>query len=189
MNALATKRAQALDRIKAACVTVLGSGYLWPPGTWGSAVAAAAFALVWWLVGLSAGPRWGVDVIVVAGVLVSSALSVICGEWAIQRFQRADPHEFVLDEFAGQWVALLLLPLAGTASATALAAVVFGQFVLFRLADIVKPPPARQLEKLPAGWGILMDDLMAGVYANLAGQLIWRLTPLAGWLAHPSIAA
>lgn len=189
MSAAATERVKTLDRIKAACITVLGSGYLWPPGTWGSAVAALAFVLVWWLTGLSGGPGRAVDAIVIAGVLASSATCVIWGEWAIQRFQRADPREFVLDEFAGQWIALLALPLAGHLSPTALAAVVFSQFVLFRVADVIKPPPARQFEKLPAGWGILMDDLMAGVYANIAGQLLWRLTPLAAWLAHPAAAA
>jgi phosphatidylglycerophosphatase A len=52
--------------------------------------------------------------------------------------------------------------------------VVLIAFVAFRFFDILKPPPCRQLEKLPAGWGILMDDLMAGVYANLASQLVIR---------------
>jgi phosphatidylglycerophosphatase A len=188
LSATVPQPVKAPDSIKAACITVLGSGYLWPPGTWGSAVAAAAFVLIWWLIGLAAGPRWAVDAVVVAGVLASSAMSVMWGEWAIQRFQRADPHEFVLDEFAGQWIALLALPLAGTANAASLAAVVFGQFVLFRVADVIKPPPARQFEKLPAGWGILMDDLMAGIYANVVGQLLWRLTPLAAWLAHSAAA-
>jgi phosphatidylglycerophosphatase A len=140
--------------------------------------------LVWWVNALASGPRLAVDAIVVAGVLVSSGLCVVWGEWAIKRFRQADPHEFVLDEFAGQWVALLGLPLAAQVHVAGVIAVVFGQFVLFRLADIAKPPPARQLEKLPAGWGILMDDLMAGVYANGAGQLLWRLTPLAAWLAR-----
>jgi phosphatidylglycerophosphatase A len=189
LSAAVPEGVKAPERIKTACITVLGSGFLWPPGTWGSAVAALGFLLVWWLIGLAAGPRAVIDIVLAAGVLVSSAMCVIWGEWAIRRFQRADPHEFVLDEFAGQWVALLALPLAGPVDAIALAAVVFGQFILFRLADIVKPPPARQFERLPAGWGILMDDLMAGVYANIAGQFLWRMTPLAAWIAHRATAA
>jgi phosphatidylglycerophosphatase A len=48
-------------------------------------------------------------------------------------------------------------------------------FAAFRLFDVTKPPPARQLEHLPAGWGILMDDLAAAVYANLLCQIILRL--------------
>ncbi len=63
-----------------------------------------------------------------------------------------------------------------------MAGVLVGQFLLFRVFDVVKPPPARQAEALPAGWGILTDDLIAGVYANLVGQVIWRVTPLAGML-------
>ncbi|MBP9026496.1 MAG: phosphatidylglycerophosphatase A [Phycisphaerae bacterium] len=182
-------RLKTAELIKTACITVLGSGYLWPPGTWGSAVGALAFVVIWWLNGLAAGPQWTVDLIVVAGVLVSSVMSVIWGEWAIQRFGRADPRQFVLDEFAGQWVALLAVPLALAATPAALAAVVFGQFFFFRIADVIKPPPARQLEKLPAGWGILLDDLMAGVYANVAGQLLWRATPLASWLTQQTATA
>ena len=47
-------------------------------------------------------------------------------------------------------------------------------FTFFRLFDILKPPPVRQLERLPHGWGILMDDLAAGVYANILGQILIR---------------
>jgi phosphatidylglycerophosphatase A len=54
------------------------------------------------------------------------------------------------------------------------AAVLAVQFFLFRLFDVVKPPPARQLERLPAGWGILLDDLAAGIYANIVGQVVFR---------------
>jgi len=61
--------------------------------------------------------------------------------------------------------------------------VIGGQFVLFRALDVIKPPPARGLERLRAGWGILLDDLVAGAYANVLGQLLWRATPLAAWLA------
>ena len=54
-------------------------------------------------------------------------------------------------------------------------------FLLFRLFDIWKPPPARRFERLPGGLGVVADDLMAGVYANLCGQLLWRvLWPGAG---------
>jgi phosphatidylglycerophosphatase A len=65
----------------------------------------------------------------------------------------------VVDEVAGMWTSLLLLPFTP--------AVVAAAFVAFRVMDVTKPYPARQLEALPGGWGIMSDDMMAGVYANL----------------------
>jgi phosphatidylglycerophosphatase A len=53
-------------------------------------------------------------------------------------------------------------------------------FVLFRIFDIIKPPPIRQLEKLKGAWGVLMDDVLAGVYAQIALQIFWRLGGLDG---------
>lgn len=173
------------DRLKAACITVLGSGYLRPaPGSWGSLVAALIFAGLWWLAALLREPPWVVDVIIaLLGVLLASWLSVRWGEWAVTRYGGSDPREFVLDEFAGQWLALLWLPPVACWGLWAFAWVVGVQFVLFRILDVIKPPPARQMERWPAGWGILCDDLMSGFYALVAGQLIWRLSPLADWLS------
>ena len=74
----------------------------------------------------------------------------------------------VVDEVVGQWVSLLLLPLTPLT-------VVLG-FLLFRLLDVLKPWPARDFERLPGGWGIMADDVMAGIYANLlvrVGLLVW----------------
>lgn len=173
----------ARDVFKAACVTVLGAGYGRPaPGTWGSAVGVGAFAALWWL-GASVAQRWLVEALVVGVVVVSAIASVRLGVWAVARFESQDPRPFVLDEFAGQLVALLGLPVALGAPPAVLLCVTGGQFVLFRVLDIVKPPPARRLERLPAGWGILLDDLVAGAYANVVGQLVWRASPLASWLA------
>jgi phosphatidylglycerophosphatase A len=123
-----------------------------------------------------------VELVLIAGVVVSSWLSVRWGPWAIAHFGDEDPHPFVLDEFAGQWVALLILPIGYHASGWAVACTAGLAFLLFRVFDVIKPPPARQAEHLPAGWGILTDDLVAGLYANLVGQLVWRLTPLGTWL-------
>lgn len=75
-----------------------------------------------------------------------------------------DPQFVVIDEVAGQWVALLFAPLAWK---TLLAG-----FILFRAFDIVKPPPVRQLERLPEGTGIVMDDVAAGIYALAVLQLL-----------------
>ena len=79
-----------------------------------------------------------------------------------------DPHIVVVDEVIGQWITL-----AGSATfnwRSWLAA-----FVMFRLLDIWKPAPARQLESLPGGWGIVADDVMAGLYGALAIFVLDRL--------------
>lgn len=108
---------------------------------------------------------------------------VAWGPWAVDYYgarsrKKGDPSAVVLDECAGQWLALVAMPLAG--GWIEIAAVLAVQFFLFRLFDVLKPPPARQLEKLPDGWGILLDDLAAAVYANLVGQVVFRIF-LQGW--------
>ena len=172
------------DRLKTLCITVLGSGFLpVAPGTWGWLVAIVLFAPVWFVAPWTVVPRTFTTVVLIAGILLASWLSVRWGGWAIAKFGDDDPHPFVLDEFAGQWVALLALPIRPDAGLRTVAVILAGQFVLFRVFDVLKPPPARQAERLPAGYGILIDDLFAGLYANLVGQLLWRLTPLAAWIA------
>jgi phosphatidylglycerophosphatase A len=150
-------------------VTFFGSGYLpVAPGTWGSAAAAVCFLGIY-----AAAPHpicWNGTTIIL--IVAASAGSIACGRWAVKHFGRPDPGPFVLDEAAGQWLALLALPL--TDLRTAVAAVVV-QFLVFRILDIVKPPPARRLEQLPHGWGILTDDLVSALYANIIGQVVFRL--------------
>lgn len=75
-----------------------------------------------------------------------------------------DPSIIVIDEIVGMLVALAFLPKTAT--------VVVLTFVMFRLFDIVKPFPVRNLERIPAGWGIMLDDVAAGVYANVVCRLI-----------------
>jgi len=70
-----------------------------------------------------------------------------------------DPSIVVIDEVVGMWIALMFIPLHSVSAAIA--------FVAFRFFDIVKPPPARQLERIPNGWGIMVDDVVAGIYANV----------------------
>jgi phosphatidylglycerophosphatase A len=171
------------DGLKAACITVLGSGHApFASGTWGSATAILLAAPLWFTAAALALPRWNIELAFVAGILLSCILSIVWGVWAVTHYGRKDPKQFVLDEFAGQWVALLVLPIAASAPLWTLTCVWGGQFFLFRIFDIIKPPPAAQLERLPAGWGILLDDLFAGLYANLVGQALWRFTPAAAWL-------
>ncbi|MBI1805169.1 MAG: phosphatidylglycerophosphatase A [Ignavibacteriae bacterium] len=81
----------------------------------------------------------------------------------------ADPSIVVIDEVVGMWVSLLFLP---KGIVVALAA-----FVAFRAFDIVKPFPARHVERYPNGWGIMLDDVFAGVYANIIVQVLVHLFP------------
>ena len=76
--------------------------------------------------------------------------------------ENPDPHIVVIDEIVGMWIAVLMLPKTTW--------VIVAAFLLFRLFDIVKPFPARQSEKLPGGWGIMVDDVVAGIYANIVVQ-------------------
>jgi phosphatidylglycerophosphatase A len=140
-----------------ALATAFGAGYMpKAPGTWGSAVGL----LLWFLLPAS---TWA--------QLAAIALVVIAGSWsagvAERHFGRHDPGQVVIDEVAGMLITLFLNP-AGWLSAA-------GGFLLFRAADILKPFPARRLERLPGGLGIMADDVMAGIYANLALRAILAL--------------
>jgi phosphatidylglycerophosphatase A len=152
-------------------VTGLGTGYLpVAPGTWGSAAAAGVFLLLAWLSGGSAAVVGGAMLALAAAATIGCAA---LGEFAEKAFGGKDPRRCSLDEWAGQALTFFLLPLGG--GLRDLLVVAAAGFVAFRLFDIIKPPPARGAQRLPAGWGIVADDLVAAVYANLACQLLLRL--------------
>jgi phosphatidylglycerophosphatase A len=145
------------------------------PGTYGSAAASLLLFLVYLAydhVGLlSSHPSiWPITLI--AGLVLLSILSVALAPWAIAYFGREDPGPFVLDEAAAICLTMLFLPLRPGWHELIPIALGFGAFRLF---DIWKPPPVRQIEELPRGWGILLDDLAAAVYANILCQLVLRL--------------
>jgi phosphatidylglycerophosphatase A len=161
-------------RIRLVLLTVLGLGHLRPaPGTWGSLPAPIAVLLLVWAIG----PHWSIDVSLVLGCVLFSVVCVRFGHLAEARWGAKDPGQVVADEMAGQCVALLLLPWRGMDQPDAwrwnltIAAVAF---LAFRAMDILKPPPANQLQSRPAGWGILLDDLAAGVYALIITQIVAR---------------
>jgi len=134
-------------------------GYLpLAPGTFGTLPAVALYLL--------AARTPLTDVIIAAALLCSCAAAVAFGRQAQADFGKEDPRPFVLDEFAGYLVAVLFLGSGLIVWKAVLA------FVAFRLFDVVKPFPARRLESLPGGWGILMDDIMAGIYANIAMRVV-----------------
>ncbi len=140
------------------------------PGTWASLGAVAVFLALH--LTLPAGLPWWA---ILAGVVLASAACVALSPWAIATYRSKDPRPMVLDEVAGQWLGLLFVPLGAGWRAVW---VVGAAFALFRVFDVLKPPPARQLERLSAGWGILCDDLAAGVMTNVVLQLalyfFWR---------------
>jgi phosphatidylglycerophosphatase A len=145
-------------------LTVFGLGRLRPaPGTWGSlppvALAAALFAM-----DLTPGSGW--YELVLAGIgVVFAAACVVQGDLAEAVLGKKDHGSIVADETAGQCVPLLILPSAGMATPALAAFTLVLAFLAFRAADIVKPWPARQIQSLRAGWGVLADDLVAGLYA------------------------
>lgn len=150
---------KVVDLLARGVATAFGSGHSpFAPGTAGSAVGV----LLFWPM---AGWRWPWQVGACLALLLVGALAATR---VAERVGLKDPGIVVVDEVLGQWVTLLALPFT---PATA----VLG-FLLFRAMDIVKPWPARDLERLPGGWGIMADDVAAGVYAHLAlrvGLLVW----------------
>jgi len=134
--------------------TVFGAGFFpVAPGTFASLLAALGFRFAF------------------SGLAPIAYASLVCGiillgTWASSRTARLvgqkDPRRVVIDEVAGQLVAL--------AAAPAEWPWVVAGFVLFRFFDILKPFPIRRLEALPGGWGIMADDVLAGLYAALLLQ-------------------
>lgn len=149
-------------------------------GTFGSAGAIAISLMAWGVWTTAGGSAMQLDAVWVVLMLLSCVACVGWGRWAVAFYsERAvkagDPGQVVIDEFAGQWIALLAMPMTGHDHWTTALAIFAMQFFLFRVFDVLKLPPARQLEKFPAGWGILLDDIAAGVHANIVGQIFFRL--------------
>jgi len=157
------------DSIRKAVCTVSGLGYSpVAPGTVGSLPAVVIFVVI-----AGAAPPQFQTLLIAACFAATAALNVVLGSWAERYWQRKDPKEFVLDEVAGFFLTVLLF----RGPDILLTAV--WSFVATRLFDIIKTPPARTLEKLPAGWGILLDDLVASLYAAASLHLALRYFPYA----------
>jgi phosphatidylglycerophosphatase A len=138
------------DLVSTMVATAFGAGYSpFAPGTAGSAVGLLLF--------------WPLHHLPLGAQLAAVAALYFAGVAASTRVARGlgveDPGLVVVDEVVGMWTSLLLLPFTPWTAAAG--------FVLFRVMDVFKPYPARQFESLPGGWGIMTDDLMAGIYANL----------------------
>ena len=136
------------------------------PGSWGSLPSAIIFGLVYYL----GGSGTVAIVLMVVLLIVGSVVFLKLSDAAVAATGNEDPNEVVADEVAGQALTFLAMPLVidTTPSTRQLVAIVVVGYFLFRLFDTVKPWPSYRLEELPGGWGILADDLMAGVYAGIA---------------------
>lgn len=145
--------------------TFFGTGFLKPgPGTYGSVAITALWLVAAWLL------NHNTQQLLIA-TLIALALSVALGIPAATRTAREsgrkDPGFVVIDEVAGQLIALIAVTPDWPHALLAL--------LCFRFFDILKPPPIRSLEALPEGTGIVVDDLAAGVYALIVVQLISHL--------------
>ncbi|MFH1277381.1 MAG: phosphatidylglycerophosphatase A [Candidatus Eisenbacteria bacterium] len=151
------------DRLAWLIYSFFGSGRApVAPGTAGSAAAALLLLLPGRVPGVPAWerPEWALAI----------ALVFFAGVWAAGRAEARfgrDPGIVVIDEVAGMMVALFLLPNS--------AAAVAGAFLLFRFFDIVKPFPVRAVERARGGWGVMLDDVLAGCYAHVALRLLLAL--------------
>jgi phosphatidylglycerophosphatase A len=147
--------------------TVFGAGFLKPgPGTYGSIVAlllwyAAAHALHPSQLALSIGTAIAAIIVTLIGI---PAATIVASESG-----RKDPSHVVIDEAAGQLIALILAQPDWRQAVLAL--------ILFRIFDIFKPPPIRKLERLPEGTGIMLDDVLAGIYALIVFWILTHLFP------------
>ena len=107
----------------------------------------------------------------IACLLIAAVVVTLVGTWAASRVESLhgtkDPHKVVIDEVAGQLIALIAIPLQAETWWTIVLA-----FLLFRFFDIVKPYPARNFENLHGGLGIMADDVVAGIYAAICVAVI-----------------
>ena len=135
------------DRVAIVIATVGGAG--WSPVAPGTVGSAVALGLIWFV----PGDR--------LGLVVFFVVVTVVGVWAADRAERRlggkDPGAIVIDEVAGMTLSVMFFPRTP--------AVLLAGFVLFRIFDVVKPPPARGSQKLSGGVGVMVDDLIAGLYA------------------------
>lgn len=137
-----------------AICSVGGAGYFpKAPGTFASALAATSFYFF--------NPAWQV----LSLLIITSLILGILFTPYIEQNSGKDPGLIVIDEVAGQWLAFLFLPLNNPA-------ILITGFILFRVFDIWKPLGINNLQTLKSGWGVMLDDILAGVYANIILQIL-----------------
>jgi len=149
----------ALDRVRAAIVSCLGLGYApFASGTFGTLGGLAVVLLLEHLVCPRFGWHFGLAAAVAAALLL--VIGIALGGFAERHYRLKDPGPFVLDEVVGYLVTVLRWK-EGAPGRTELIVA----FLAFRLFDVLKPWPARRLERLPSGFGIMLDDVVSALYA------------------------
>jgi phosphatidylglycerophosphatase A len=154
--------------------TGLYSGYIpWASGTFGSLVGVLLYLIpgaeqtgtlsLLIIVGFFGGVVTSAQVALAEGHRLTKTATLAKATFQPGAHEVPDPSIVVIDEIVGMWISLFLLPVSIPAIVIA--------FFAFRGFDIIKPPPARQLEKIPDGWGIMLDDVVAGIYANIATRI------------------
>ena len=157
-----------MTRIAVFIATAGYSGYFpIAPGTVGSAVGLLVYGLAW----LVRSPVPAVAEVPL--ILCLFAAGVWAATTAERYFGGIDPGPIVVDEVVGMLITLAFIPVSASGA--------FVGFILFRVFDVVKPYPARRLESLHGGLGVMSDDAMAAIYANLCLRLLILVFP--GWLA------
>ena len=134
------------------------------PGTVGSLAGLVAYLLVW----------WSDSAAVEIGLIVALfAVGVWAATTAERFFGGIDPGPVVIDEVVGMLITLAFIPVGLSGAAAG--------FVLFRIFDVIKPYPAGRLERLHGGLGVMADDAMAAVYANVTLRAVMWAAP--GWVS------
>jgi phosphatidylglycerophosphatase A len=153
-----------VTRLAVFLATVAYCGYFpVAPGTVGSAAGLVVYLLVWW----AQSPA--VEVGLIVGLF---AVGVWAGTTAERYFGGIDPGPIVIDEVVGMLVTLAFIPVGWSGA--------IAGFVLFRIFDVIKPYPAGRFERLHGGLGVMADDAMAAVYANISLRIVMWLLP--GWI-------
>ena len=138
--------------------SVFGIGYIKGGGT----IAAAVCCICWYLAWNGTTPPLLISILI-------TAVITLAGVWSssvMERFWGKDPSKVVIDEVAGMCVSLLVLPVN--------VKYLLAAFILFRFFDILKPLYIRKTEDFPRGWGIMLDDVLAGIYTNILLQgVLW----------------
>ena len=118
------------------------------PGTWASIFAVLCWYFLFQSVNHFVLPAISIFLFLIGG---------IASDTIVKHSKEHDPSRIVIDEWVGQWVALSMMPINIRTGVVA--------FVAFRIFDIIKPGPVSKMEKIPGGWGIMADDVMAGIMA------------------------
>jgi len=158
-----TAAASRAPRWASLTATFFGIGHMRPgPGTWASAATTILWAAL-----AHALPLPFRTLVIIALAAIITLVGIPAATRVSRASARKDPGFVVIDEVAGQLISLIAVPLAWQSFLAGL--------ILFRAFDILKPPPVRQLERLPEGTGIVLDDVAAGIYALALMQLLLHL--------------